>query len=243
MRLGIASLLLCGGVAALTTACATKGFVREQVGSTETRIGQRVETQETQLRETSQRTTAAIDSTNQRIQSVDTRATEIANVAVDAQREAVQAKQDAAEAKQSAVAVADKLGETESRFSQRFAIRNVYSTLDTKSIYFDFGKAGLRDEGVNELDEIARGLKADPNAVVELLGFADPRGTDRYNYQLSRERVDAVIRHLVQRHGIDVRRIHAVGMGKVSEMTGAKASKDALAKSRRVDIRLLAPQS
>lgn len=236
MRRQITALLLCGGVAALTTACATKGYVREQVGSTETRIGQRVDTQETTLRETSQRTTAAIDTTNQLVRGLDARATEIANVATDAQREA-------AEAKRNAASVADKLGETEARFSQRFAVRNIYSTLDTKSIYFDFGKAGLRDEGVNELDEIARALKADPNAVVELLGFADPRGTDRYNYQLSRERVDAVIRHLVQRHGIDVRRIHAVGMGKVTEITGAKASRDALAKSRRVDIRLLAPQS
>ena len=235
MRLGTAALLLCGGVAALTTACATKGYVREQVGSTETRIGGRVDTQETMLRETSQRTTAAIDTTNQLIRGVDARATEIGNVATDAQREA-------AEAKKNAAAVADKLGETETRFSQRLAVRNVYSTLETKSIYFDFGKAGLRDEGINELDEIARALKADPNAVVELLGFADPRGTDRYNYQLSRERVDAVIRHLVQRHGIDVRRIHAVGMGKV-ETNGRKASKDALAKSRRVDIKVLAPQS
>ena len=235
-RLRIAALLLCGGVAALTTACATKGFVREQVGSTENRIGQRVDTQETMLRETSARTTAAIDTTNQLIRGVDARATAIGNVATDAQREA-------AEAKKTAAAVADKLGETETRFSQRLAVRNVYSTLETKSIYFDFGKAGLRDEGVNELDEIARALKADPNAVVELLGFADPRGTDRYNYQLSRERVDAVIRHLVQRHGIDVRRIHAVGMGKVTDIAGAKPSKDALAKSRRVDIRVLAPQS
>ena len=236
MRLRITTLLLCGGVAALTVACATKGYVREQVGSTETRIAQRVDTQETKLRETSERTTAAIGTTNQRIQGLDARATEIGGVATDAQREA-------AEAKRNAAAVADKLGETETRFSRRLAVRNVYSTLETKSIYFDSGKAGLRDEGVNDLDEIARALKADPNAVVELLGFADPRGTDRYNYQLSRERVDAVIRHLVQRHGIDVRRIHAVGMGKVTAISGAKASKTALAKSRRVDIRLLAPQS
>jgi len=32
-------------------------------------------------------------------------------------------------------------------------------------------------------------------------------------------------------------------MGKVTETNGRKASKDALAKSRRVDIKILAPQS
>jgi outer membrane protein OmpA-like peptidoglycan-associated protein len=99
-----------------------------------------------------------------------------------------------------------------------------------------------RDEGINELDDVARALKADPNAVVELHGFTDPRGSGRYNYQLARDRVDAVIRHLVQR-GVDLRRTHAVGMGKVTQITGARSSKDALAKSRCVDVRLLAPQS
>ena len=33
----------CLGVAVLLSACATKGYVREQVGSTETKMGQRVD--------------------------------------------------------------------------------------------------------------------------------------------------------------------------------------------------------
>ena len=90
---------------------------------------------------------------------------------------------------------------------------------------------------------MAKALKADPNAVVELQGFADPRGTDRYNYVLTRDRVDAVVRYLVQRHNIDLRRIAAVGMGKVTLGAGEKGDKDTFARSRRVDIRLLAPQS
>jgi OOP family OmpA-OmpF porin len=90
---------------------------------------------------------------------------------------------------------------------------------------------------------VARALKADPNAVLELQGFADQRGTDRYNYQLTRDRVDAVVRYLVQRHGIDLRRIHAVGMGKATLAAGEKRSKETFAKSRRVEMRLLAPQS
>ena len=133
--------------------------------------------------------------------------------------------------------------DSESVFNQRFANRNKYAPVQTKSIYFDFNKADLKDEGVNELRDVANALKSDPNAVLELQGFADARGTDKYNYQLTRERVDSVVRYLVMREGIDLRRIAAVGMGKAALADGEKANKDTYAKSRRVEMRLLSPQS
>ena len=239
MNRQFAAIVMCGGVAVLASACATKGFVREQVGTTETRITQRVDTQETQLKQTSERTAAntqAIDATGQRLQSLDGRVTEVGAVASDAKAVASDAKKDAA-----AVAVAQR--DAEAAFTQRFSNRNKYAMVETKLVYFDFNKSDLRDEGMGELEEVARALKADPNAVVELQGFADPRGTDRYNYQLTRDRVDAVVRYLVQRHGIDLRRIHAVGMGKATLAAGEKGNKETFAKSRRVELRLLAPQS
>jgi peptidoglycan-associated lipoprotein len=221
----LAALVVCGGLGVLFTACATKGFVREQVGTTETRITQRVDSTETKLRETAERTS----SNTQALERLDGAVGEVGTLARDARKDAAQ------------VAAAQK--EAEATFSRRFANRNKYAMVETKSIFFDFSKADLRDEGINELEDVARALKADPNAVLELQGFADPRGTDRYNYTLTRERVDAVVRYLVQRHGIDLRRIAAVGMGKIALAAGEKGDKDTFAKSRRVDIRLLAPQS
>jgi OOP family OmpA-OmpF porin len=232
MNRQVAAIVLCGGVAVLASACATKGFVREQVGTTETRITQRVDTQETRLKETADKTAAnaqAIDVTGQRLQGLDGRVTEVSTVANDAKKDAA------------AVATAQR--DAEAAFTQRLANRNKYSMVDTKLVYFDFNKADLRDDGMSELDEVAKALKADANAVLELQGFADQRGTDRYNYQLTRDRVDAVVRYLVQRHGIDLRRIHAVGMGKATLATGEKGNKETFAKSRRVEMRLLAPQS
>lgn len=232
MNRQVVAIVLCGGVAVLASACATKGFVREQVGTTETRITQRVDTQETRLKETADKTAAnaqALDATGQRLQGLDGRVTEVSTVANDAKKDAA------------AVATAQRDAET--AFTQRLANRNKYSMVDTKLVYFDFNKADLRDEGMAELDEVAKALKADANAVLELQGFADQRGTDRYNYQLTRDRVDAVVRYLVQRHGIDLRRIHAVGMGKATLASGEKGNKETFAKSRRVEMRLLAPQS
>ena len=229
----------CLGVALLFSACATKGYVREQVGSSETKVGQRVDTTEAKLRETSDRTasnTQAIESTGQRLQSLDAKVGEVGALASDA-------KKDAGDAKKDAAAVAQAQKDSESIFNQRFANRNKYAQVESKSIYFDFAKADLKDDGINELREVAKALKADPNAVLELQGFADARGTDRYNYQLTRERVDSVVRYLVMNEGVDLRRIAAVGMGKVALTAGEKADKDTYAKMRRVEMRLLAPQS
>jgi len=225
MNRQFAAIVLCGGVAVLASACATKGFVREQVGSTETRISQRVDTNETRLKETTQ----AVETAGQKIQGLDGRITEVGTLASDAKKDAA------------TVAAAQR--ESESVFNQRFANRNKYAMVETKLVYFDFNKADIRDEGMIDLEEVAKALKADPNAVLELQGFADQRGADKYNYQLTRDRVDAVTRYLVQRHGIDLRRIHAVGMGKANLAAGEKGNKDTYAKARRVEMRLLAPQS
>ena len=242
MKRAMVFLILFGASAALVSGCATKKFVREQVGTAESRLGQRVDTQGDELKQTAERTGAnaqAIDAANQRLQGVDSRVSEVDSrvTGVDARVTEVSAL--AKEAKRDAGAAGDAIKDTD----RRFANRNKLSALETKSVYFDFGKADVRDEGMAELEEIARALKADPNAVIELQGFADPRGTDVYNYRLTRDRVDAVIRYLVQRHGIELRRISAVGMGKAPQEAGARADRDALAKARRVDIVLLAPQS
>jgi outer membrane protein OmpA-like peptidoglycan-associated protein len=232
MKRLLVALIVCGMTSLLLSACATKKYVREQIGSTESKLSetesklsqtesklsQRVDTQETKLRETSDRTAA-----------LDTRVGEAAGMAADAKRDAA--------------AVASAQRESETSFNQRFANRNKFSVIDTKVVYFDFNKTDLRDETINELSEIAKALKADPNAVLELQGFADPRGSDHYNYQLTRERVDAVVRYLVDTQGIDLRRLYGVGMGKVAPVPGEKQTRETLAKSRKVELRLVGPQS
>jgi outer membrane protein OmpA-like peptidoglycan-associated protein len=242
MKRVMVSLIVLCAAAALVTGCATKKFVREHVGATETRIVHRVDTQESELRQTAERTGAnakALETTGQRLQDVDSRVQGVDSRVQGVDSRVTEVSALAKQAQQDASRAGEAVRETD----RRFANRNKLSTLETKSVYFDFGKADVRDEGFAELEEVAKALKADPNAVVELQGFADSRGSDDYNYRLTRDRVDAVTRHLVQRHGIELRRIHAVGMGKAPQEAGAKADREALSKSRRVDIVLLAPQS
>jgi len=228
----LASLILCGGVAVLGSACATKSFVEKQVSATESKLTERAALQETKLRETADRageSRQAIDVADQRLNGLDLRMGEVGARANSAETQADVATGAARD--------------VEARLSQRLASRNRHRLLDTKFVYFDSGKTEIRSQDVNELEDVAKALTADPNAILELQGFADSRGSDRYNRELANERVETVMRYLVQRHGIELRQLRAISMGKVALAAGEKASPEALAGARRVDIRLLAPWS
>ena len=218
MRQQLAFLVLCSGFTVLSSGCATKSFVQTQVSATETKLAERVDTQETKLRETADRAGASR-------QAIDQVGAEVGALASDAKTLAVTAQ------------------EAQARLSQRLADRNKFRMVETRSIFFDSGKTEIRNQDMNELEDVAKALKADANAELELQGFADPRGNDRLNNELARERVEAVTRYLVQRHGIELRQLRAVAMGKVALVAGEKPNTEALAKARRVDIRLLAPWS
>jgi len=79
MRRRLASLILCGGVAVLGSACATKSFVETQVGATESKLTQQMSATETKLRETADRAgenRRAVDVADQRLNGLDLRVSE-----------------------------------------------------------------------------------------------------------------------------------------------------------------------
>jgi outer membrane protein OmpA-like peptidoglycan-associated protein len=229
-------LILCGGGILLGSACATKTFVQEQVSATETKLTQdltqRTAEQDTKLRDTSDRvgeTRQAVEVADQRLNGLDLRVGEVSSRTSSAETRADQATAAARDA--------------EARLSQRLAGRNRYRLLETRAVYFESGRTELRSQDTGELDEAAKALVADPNAILELQGFADSRGSDRYNLELARDRVEAVLRYLVQRHGTELRQVRYITMGKVEPVAGEKPTAETLAKARRVDLRLLAPWS
>jgi outer membrane protein OmpA-like peptidoglycan-associated protein len=209
-------------------ASTTDTKLAQQANAMQTKLTEQASETQTKLRETADRVGAnqqAIDAANQQLKGLDTRMDEVGALATDAKTRA-----DAAHA-------------ANAQLSQRVAGRNNYRVLETRYLYFGPDQAEIRKPDIHELESVAKALKADVNAVLELQGFADPRGSDRYNYQLARERVEAVTRYLVQRHDIELRQLRAFSMGKVVLGAGEKPSREALAKARRVDIRLLAPWS
>ena len=229
MRRRLVSSVLCAGVVMLGASCATKDFVRQEVGATERKLTEQMTatetSQDTKLRETANRvgeSRQAIDVADQRLNGLDLRVGEAG------------ARASSAEA---------RAREVEARLSQRLAGRNRYRLVDTKFVHFDSGQTEVRSQDAGELESVAKALMDDPNAVLELQGFADARGNDRYNRELARERVEAVMRYLVQHHGIELRQVRAISMGKVALAAGEKLSPEVLAQARRVDMRLLTPWS
>ena len=246
----LASLTLYIGISIFSAACATKDFVEERVGELESKLGgqmaatrtqltathtqltERADVQETKIRDTAERTgenRRAVDVADERLRGLDTRVGEVDSVAEGAKTRADRA----------AVLAQD----AEARLAQRFAGRNRYRLIETKSVYFGSGQIEMRSQDVTELDEVAKALVADPNAILELQGFADSQGSDRYNRELARERVEGVVSYLVQRHGVELRQLRGTAMGRVTLAPGEKPSAETLARARRVDMRLFSPWS
>jgi OOP family OmpA-OmpF porin len=111
---------------------------------------------------------------------------------------------------------------------------------------FDFDSANLKPQGIQSLNEFARGMQDIKYSEITVVGHADRIGSDQYNKALSLRRAKAVKAHLVSR-GIGPERIKGYGEGEANPVTGnrcvgnktTKALIDCLAPDRRVDIEVI----
>lgn len=73
--------------------------------------------------------------------------------------------------------------------------------MDTKSVYFAFGKSQLTADGKKALDALAADIKAKGASVssVRIAGYADRIGSATANEKLSKKRADAVRQYLVSK--------------------------------------------
>lgn len=98
--------------------------------------------------------------------------------------------------------------------------------------FFAVDSAKLKKSDLLILNKNAAWLKKNPDAKINVRGYADERGTDEYNLTLSKKRAKAVMDYFVKQ-GIDSKRLKFVGYGK--ELTTDK-SETGFARSRRVDF-------
>jgi outer membrane protein OmpA-like peptidoglycan-associated protein len=152
---------------------------------------------------------------------------------------ATQAQARADEAHANAGQAMAKADETGARLTRLWANRNKRVPGDTVAILFRFDKWELDDRGQTALLDVAKQLQDNPNLVVELEGYTDSVGTMPYNVQLSQRRSEAVRRFLVEK-GIEMHRIHSIGLGDIrpsADNTTAKGREQ----NRRVMVRFFAP--
>jgi outer membrane protein OmpA-like peptidoglycan-associated protein len=241
--------ILVASLSLMTVGCATKKFVREEIGKSEVKTGSDIGRVDSALTEEKARTTALNDQLGQTkvaVTEADTKAVEATNLAKTAQgradegvAQATKAQARADEANTTAGQAMAKADETSARLTRLWASRNKRVPGDTVAILFRFDKAELDDRGQTALLDVAKQLQENPNLVVELEGYTDSVGGSDYNVQLSQRRSETVRRFLVEK-GIEMHRIHSIGLGDIRP-TADNNNPKGREQNRRVMVKLFAP--
>jgi outer membrane protein OmpA-like peptidoglycan-associated protein len=204
-----------------TTACATKKFVRGEVGQ----VNDKVDTLSRSLEETQERTKA----NEARIGEVDQKA-----AAAD-QRAAAAGR--SAEAAGAAASAVNSRADAIEKASKRIVYEVV---LNEEKGNFKFGQASMPENVTPELDQLVQRLKANPNgAYIEIEGHTDNVGTKEINHKLGLDRAENVKRYLYETHQVPLHKINVISYGE-EKPVGDNKTQDGRAQNRRVVIKVLA---
>jgi outer membrane protein OmpA-like peptidoglycan-associated protein len=223
--------LLSASVLALTVAvapaCATKKFVRTEVGN----VNAKVDTLSTTVEATQERTRQ----NETRIGAVDQKAEAAGQAAAQARTAAGTAQTAADQAAAAARTVGTRVETVEA--SARKLIYEV--TLSEDAGNFKFGKVDLPDEAKAALDMMVNNLKTSPNAVwIEIEGHTDNVGDKKTNERIGEERADAVKRYLYTQHQIPLHKINVISYGE-DKPVSPNNTRAGRAQNRRVVVRVL----
>jgi peptidoglycan-associated lipoprotein len=214
-------------VAAGSSACATKKFVRQGVGEVNKKVdalGQSVE--ETQER--TKRNEGAIGDVDRKAQA--------------AQGSADQARQAANVAGNDAKAAGARANEVGAKTDalDKASKRLVYEVVISEDQgQFKFGKVDLPDQAKAALDDMITKLKANPNgAYFEIEGHTDAIGGKEINEKIGLERAEAVKRYLFEQHQIPLHKMNVISYG-MEKPVASNKTKEGRAQNRRVVIRVL----
>lgn len=79
-------------------------------------------------------------------------------------------------------------------------------------IYFDLGKANIREDAALELAKVKAVLNQYPNISIEVRSHTDSRDTFKNNQKLSSKRAESTVKWFID-NGIDAQRVKGVGYG------------------------------
>jgi outer membrane protein OmpA-like peptidoglycan-associated protein len=237
------------GGALLVTGCATKKFVQEEVAKSQERTGADVgrvdkslgdeKARVDGLQKTLGETRTATEDAAKKAAEASTAASQAATRADEASAKATEAAGRADAAGATAKDALAKATDTDQRLTKLWANRDKRTLTDTVMVQFDFDKWMLDDGAQTRLLALAKQLQEQPQLTIELEGFTDSIGPVPYNIGLSQRRAESVRRFLVEK-GVELPRIHSIGMGDIRPVADNK-TKQGRDQNRRVSIRLYAP--
>jgi outer membrane protein OmpA-like peptidoglycan-associated protein len=211
-----------------STACATKKFVRQNVGE----VNDKVDSMGRSIEETQERTRK----NEGRISEVDSKAQAASQAARQAHDAANAANSLASSANSAATEVGGKV-DTMDRASKRLVYEVVLSEDQGN---FKFGKTVLPDETKEKIDQMVAQLKQDPkNIYLEIEGHTDSVGAKAANERIGLARAEAVKRYLYEQYQIPLHKMNVISYGKDKPIAPNK-TKAGRAQNRRVVIKVLA---
>jgi outer membrane protein OmpA-like peptidoglycan-associated protein len=227
MRKSLAAAVIALSVA-VVPACATKGFVREEVGG----VNSKVDT----LSGTVEQTQERVGQTEARIGTVDQKAEAAGRAAADARSAAGEARTAADAAAADAREVGGRVDEVVA--ATRKLVFEV--TLSEDQGNFRFGAADLPDEAKARLDQMIDELKTTPqNVYIEIEGHTDSVGPTTLNERLGLERAESVKRYLYEAHQVPLHKMNVISYGE-DKPIAPNNTRDGRAQNRRVVIKVLA---
>jgi outer membrane protein OmpA-like peptidoglycan-associated protein len=206
---------------AVAPACATKKFVRTEVGQ----VNDKVTTMGTSL-----------EQTQERVRQAEGRITEVDTKAGAAQSAADKAQQAANSANDAASAVNTRADAIEAA-NRKLLFEVVLSEDQGK---FKFGGVDLPDEAKSAIDSMVNNLKEQKAGVwIEIEGHTDNVGDKMFNERLGLERAEAVKRYLYEQHQVPLHKINVISYGE-DKPVAPNRTRDGRAQNRRVVIKVLA---
>jgi len=148
-------------------------------------------------------------------------------------------KQAIGENREQITANAQQIEQNEKQVGERFASLADYDTKGEATVHFASGSTKISAQDQAELTQLAQTATQQKQYIVEVMGFADSRGSAAMNQKLSMDRAQEVIAYLVQNCKIPPRRIVAPGaMGEVSPSSPNETS-SGRAENRKVEVKVL----
>jgi outer membrane protein OmpA-like peptidoglycan-associated protein len=206
---------------------ATKKHVKNQIDPLSGRVGELEEVNKDhakRIKEIDDRTQAGINAAMQGVQEADSKASK--------------AQEGATAAGNAAQEASNHINRFQQDVDSRLGNVDNYQQVKTAQVNFGVSQTVLNQESKAALDELAKEMGESKGYVLEVEGFADPRGSEAQNLQLSKERACSVVRYLVEAHQIPLFRIRTLGLGDANAVKKETGRVD-YSKSRRVEIHLL----
>ena len=231
-KVTVATLMAVAAVG-LTSGCATKNYVRNEVTTTAQDLSARIDTTEHGIEALSNQTAELnslnreqarkIESLDGNLQQVDERAGYAMAVGEGAQHSA------------------DRNSTQVLFLGANFANRNKYGLLSEEYVRFLFDSASIEPSHHPLLNDVARQMLEHRDVILVLEGRTDSTGNDSYNIRLGERRLESVIRYLVVDQGVPIHRLHKMSYGEARPVA-PNNSREGRAQNRSVVIQLLEPQ-